>query len=63
MRIVHSIGEVAEALEEGADPADMVRDDGIYRDNNPDQARAAEWAAENDHLDVLRTGGRFDRLA
>jgi hypothetical protein len=62
MRIIHSIDELAEALAEGGDEADLVRDDGVWRDN-PDQARAADPATYRDHVRLLATGGEFDRLA
>ncbi len=60
MRIVHSLDELWEALQEGADPADMDHGDGIWRDNNPDQARAADLATYRDHERLLRTGGQLD---
>lgn len=61
MRIVHSLDELAEALAEGGDEADLVRDDGVWR-SNPDADRAADLTTFCDHVRLLVTGGEFDRL-
>ncbi len=48
-----------EALVEGADPADMVQDDGVWR-SGPDRDRAADLDTFADHVRLLATGGQLE---
>jgi hypothetical protein len=57
MRIVHDIDELAEALAEGGDAADLVQGDGVWRQGQ-DRDRAADWANNRDHIDALLSGVR-----
>ncbi len=50
-----------EAIQDGGDPADIRRGDGIWRDNNLDQARAADFGDE-DHMAALMGPTRFDAM-
>jgi hypothetical protein len=49
-----------EALVDGADPADLVQGDGVWR-SNPDADRAADlWFFENLQQRTLPTGGQLE---
>jgi hypothetical protein len=56
---VHSIDEIAQAIEEGGDPADLVEGDGVWR-QGPDRDRAADLGTFANHQRLLLTGGQLE---